>query len=214
MENRSNNGIVYNGWSRTEIDKRVTVAHNQAKLPAKDINKVKETVKKSLTRLDRLGISADVSVIKGLKNITEWKRKNIKDDFKKTYTLWIEFTKSGHVAVVGAGMGDIGFPNLKEDSQYATCRILKKAGKGWQGNRDIWIWPDDEEKAVIVISVTGMSCVHKTENPRSLLQCRDGLEYYVGECLIDDNIPILNMYSHRNWTKEYWDEMKKKDFVL
>ncbi len=99
--------------------------------------------------------------------------------------FFVSFTEDGYVLVVGAGLGDFHAP-----SKGSTC----------------WNILDDLDKQIypegILISVTGIKPVTGRSGAGAagcdhLLQCRNGIETYIGECLIQNGFPILNQESHR-----------------
>lgn len=60
-------------------------------------------------------------------------------------------------------------------------------------------------KAILVF-VKGLRPVDKHKNvgpetkEQNILHCRNGLEMYIGEYLLNIGVPILNKYSHVNYT--------------
>lgn len=117
------------------------------------------------------------------------------EDRKMTSLIFIEFANNKNnknnkfVAVVGAGK-DIG---CYETSK--TGKILKESDNEW-----------DEEELIIVM-VEGLKAVaaSKVEN---VFECRNGIEHYIGEYLLENNIPIINMDSHKNFTDEGWRKLQ------
>lgn len=100
--------------------------------------------------------------------------------------LFIQFTTDGYIVVVGAGH-DYG---LTENERYLNVKIIKHLKKEWS------------TKAILLLSRSGAGvsgCDH-------ILQCRNGLEMYLGECLIKEGLPILNEYSHKNYSRFSSDE--------
>lgn len=101
--------------------------------------------------------------------------------------FFIEFTEDGYVVVVGAGY-DYGRP---KSEKYLNFKILNDLDKKWSN-------------VAIFCFVTGLK---KVEGRRGagkagcdhLLQCRNGIEMFLGEALLESGIPILNCYSHKNY---------------
>ena len=114
------------------------------------------------------------------------------------HIIWIEFVKSGHVAVVGAGK-DIGFP---QNRNKGTWSILSKLSNvEW------------DKTKVIIIPIRGLDKrSFGLKNVDNLLKCRNGVEHCIGEYLIKNNVPILNYYQHRNYSEKYWNECEKNNY--
>lgn len=110
--------------------------------------------------------------------------------------FFIQFTKDGYVVVVGAGY-DYGRPKSN-----LNARILEGVGKEWSNK-------------VILIYVKNLRPTKKrcgagpNQYTDNILQCRNGVEMYIGEYLLKAGIPILNKYSHRNYnySEEEWEKM-------
>ena len=106
---------------------------------------------------------------------------------KEGECFFIQFTKDGYVVVVGAGY-DYGRPkgNL-------NASILKRVNKEWS-NKAILIYVKN-------LSPTKKHCgAGPNQYTDNILQCRNGVEMYIGEYLLKAGIPILNKYSHVNYT--------------
>jgi len=111
--------------------------------------------------------------------------------------FFIEFTSDGYVVVVGAGH-DYG---QSQNDKYLNVQILNNLNKQWS------------DKAILVF-VTGIKPVSGRwgagkADCEHLLQCRNGVEMYMGEYLLEKNVPILNVYSHKNYnySKDKWKEI-------
>ena len=113
--------------------------------------------------------------------------------------FFIQFTKDGFVLVVGAGY-DFGIIENYEQLDYQQLKdkplnvqILNKVNKRCS------------TKAILVL-VKGLRPVEKHKNvgpetkEHNILHCRNGLEMYIGEYLLKIGVPILNKYSHVNYT--------------
>ena len=99
--------------------------------------------------------------------------------------FFIEFTEDGYVVVVGAGY-DYGRP---KSEKYLNAKILKDLDKKWSN-------------VAIFCFVTGLKEVEGRSGAgkagcEHLLQCRNGIEMFLGEALLESGIPILNFYSHK-----------------
>lgn len=106
---------------------------------------------------------------------------------KEGECFFIQFTKDGYVVVVGAGY-DYGRPKSN-----LNARILEGVGKEWSNK-------------VILIYVKNLRPTKKhcgagpNQYTEHILQCRNGVEMYIGEYLLKAGIPILNKHSHVNYT--------------
>ena len=118
----------------------------------------------------------------------------------KGHIIWVTFTNSGHIAVVGAGT-DI---NFSKSRRCGTWWIID------QLNKNI----DWYKEKVIVMPIEGLDKSNGLKNVDNVLKCRNGVEHYVGECLISFNIPILNYFSHRNYSENFWLARKQNDYNL
>ncbi len=123
------------------------------------------------------------------------------DRNNKKENFFIEFTSDGDVVVVGAG-NDYGFP---QNSKNLNWSIISKLNKHWADQ-------------IIIIEVEGLrptvgrSGSGPDDKCTSVLQCRNGVEMYIGEYLLEQKIPILNKYQHRNYnySHEEWNEQVNK----
>jgi len=123
------------------------------------------------------------------------------------HIIWIAFVdkeyssgrKQSYVAVVGAGK-DIGF---SQNERRGTWRVLCHLGVKWNKTQ------------VIIIPIRGLKSIGiKREGMKicNILECRNGVEHFIGEYLTGKGVPILNLYQHINYSKNYWDECKRNDF--
>ena len=151
-------------------------------------NEVKDHVDKCLSKLEgKPGYSGCPVYNKPISYITEVVDLNETINRKEGECFFIQFTKDGYVVVVGAGY-DYGRPkgNL-------NASILKRVDKEWSNK-------------VILIYVKNLRPTKKhcgagpNQYTNNILQCRNGMEMYIGEYLLKAGIPILNKYSHVNYT--------------
>lgn len=124
-------------------------------------------------------------------------KKKLSDKMDECF--FIQFTKDGFVIVVGAGydFGIIEYDKQLDIQQLndkpLNVQILKTVNKRCSS------------RAVLVF-VKGLRPVenHKNVGPetkgQNILHCRNGLEMYIGEYLLKKGVPILNKYSHVNYT--------------
>ena len=110
------------------------------------------------------------------------------EDRKMTSLIFIEFAENGFVAVVGAGE-DIGFSYKR-----TTGRILKALDKKW------------DEESLIIFTIKGLDAVAVSKVDK-IFKSRNAIEHYIGEYLFGKGIPILNRYSHKNFTDERWKKI-------
>ena len=107
-----------------------------------------------------------------------------------TSLIFIEFVKNGFVAVVGAGE-DIGFSYKSK-----TGRILEALKMEW------------DEESLIILTIKGLEAVAVSKvDSDNIFKSRNAVEHYIGEYLLRNGIPILNMYSHKNFTEEGWEKI-------
>ena len=116
------------------------------------------------------------------------------------HVIWVEFVKSGHVAVVGAGK-DIGFP--RNEKKGTWCILSKLLNVDWDVTK------------VIIVPVRGLNQEsYGIKNVDNLLKCRNGIEHYIGEYLINSGVPVLNFYQHKNYSERYWNACKKRNYNI
>lgn len=116
--------------------------------------------------------------------------------------FFIQFTKDGYVVVVGAGY-DYG---ISQNDKYLNVKIINILDKEWSN------------KAILVF-VKGIKpvkghCGAGHETCECLLQCRNGIEHYLGDYLLKNGIPILNCCQHKNYRYEFWEECKKNGYRI
>ena len=123
------------------------------------------------------------------------------------HLIWIQFTQSGHVAVVGAGK-DIGFP---KNPSRGTALILSKIKEEkpeaeWDTNKVILIPIKGLDRESY-----GLKNIHKHGN--NVLKCRNGVEHCIGEYLIKKGVPVLNLYQHKNYSDKFWGNCEKNNYI-
>ena len=118
---------------------------------------------------------------------------------KNEECFFIQFTEDGFVIVVGAGYDFCIIENYEQldyeqlNDKPLNVQILKKVNRRCS------------TKAILVF-VKGLRPVDKHKNvgpetkEQNILHCRNGLEMYIGEYLLNIGVPILNKYSHVNYT--------------
>lgn len=108
--------------------------------------------------------------------------------------LFLQFTTDGYIVVVGAGH-DYG---LTENERYLNVKIIKHLKKEWS-TKAILLFVTGIKQVVNRRGAGVSGCDH-------VLQCRNGVEMYLGECLLKEGFPILNEYSHKNYMSFSSDE--------
>ena len=154
----------------------------------KDIQEIAQIIR---TSLEKEKIKYTMCVAFGdtqLKELQTWIRDN------KEHIIFLAFTESGHVAVVGKG-NDLRFPKIKKNASNETTRLLFKTKQKWDKNRSIVIYIKE-----------------LNENGEGVLKRIKGIETYIGEELLENEVPIINAYSHRNWKMEYWNKWKENKY--
>lgn len=215
----------YNGSGRMSKDKRIELnelrintAIKMAGVKTKDISAVADIISEALkgkgiehslytidpSKRDNSG--NNVSQKQEDKPSEDWGLENWQGyiDENKKYIIFVAFTKSGHVACVGAG-GDLKFPEINEkvlsESAMTPKLLYFLKVRSIIINKDcgvdsLWEW--DKDRFVVI----ELAEVDESDN---VLHWRDGVECYIGEVLLKKNVPILNAYSHRNWKMEKWN---------
>jgi len=152
------------------------------------LNEVKDYVDKCLSKLEgKPGYSKKPESIKPISYTIEVVDLNETINRKEGECFFIQFTRDGYVVVVGAGY-DYGRPNSNLNS-----KILKKVGKEWS-NKAVLIYVKN-------LRPTKNRCgAGPDKHTDNILQCRNGVEMYIGEYLLKSGVPILNKYSHVNYT--------------
>lgn len=194
--------------SENRIDEATNICKEKiAKSFDECLNEVKDRVKECLELLQIsfviesvdlnnifIGDEYGKKIIYRTENGTKKKLSDRKDE-----CFFIQFTKDGFVLVVGAGY-DFGIIENYEQLDYQQLKdkplnvqILNKVNKRCS------------TKAILVF-VKGLRPVdkHRYVGPetkeQNILHCRNGLEMYIGEYLLKVGVPILNKYSHVNYT--------------
>jgi hypothetical protein len=194
--------------SENRIDEATNICKEKiAKSFDECLNEVKDRVKECLELLQIsfviesvdlnnifIGDEYGKKIIYRTENGTKKKLSDRKDE-----CFFIQFTKDGFVLVVGAGY-DFGIIENYEQLDYQQLKdkplnvqILNKVNKRCS------------TKAILVF-VKGLRPVEKHKNvgpetkEHNILHCRNGLEMYIGEYLLKIGVPILNKYSHVNYT--------------
>lgn len=180
-------------------DQRIKKGLNESKKEIMPIKKIKEILSECLKeqKIDGTILHFDtLSCINYSKIHAEYQTNAI------GHIIWLQFTKQGHIAVVGAGK-DIGFPvNAKSGTSY----ILKKVNLEWDKSNIIIIAIKNlDNKSVGLKNI-------KTFN-NNVLKCRNGVEHYIGDYLITQNIPIINFYQHKNYSKHFWEHCVKHNYI-
>ena len=119
-------------------------------------------------------------------------RKNYRNELGEC--LFVQFTNDGYIVVVGAGH-DYG---LTENDRYLNVKIIKNLKKEWS-TKAILLFVTGIKQVVNRRGAGVSGCDH-------VLQCRNGVEMYLGECLLKEGFPILNEYSHKNYMSFSSDE--------
>lgn len=168
----------------------------------KEVNYTKEDVLNIIDEcLRKKGIDGEAILVNIKQQPINYEEiKNKYNTKAKEHIIFIQFVKTGHIAVVGAGM-DIGF--LRNEN-YGTWRVIRELP------RIEW---DDEE--VIIVPVKGLDTKSVgIKNVDNILHCRNGVEQCIGEYLIEKNIPILNYYQHWNYSESYWKKCKNNNYNI
>ena len=154
---------------------------------------------------DCLGIVAGLNGYKGEKIKYDIYKVDLSNDDKKREgeCFFIQFTDDGSVVVVGAGY-DYGLTN---NNKYLNVQILTACDKKWR--EEAIIAYVNGIKPVIGRRGAGIAdCEH-------ILQCRNGIEMFLGEYLLSKKICILNEDSHKNYKKEFFEaELEKIKITL
>jgi len=177
-------------------DERIEKSKEELKNPPVCMYEVENIINKGLKEVN----------IKGRAKLIELPKEGI--DYKEimsdygtnaeTHLIWIQFTNSGHVAVVGGGK-DISYSKKR-----GTGRIIDSLeGIDWCTTHLI-IVPIKN----LNTKSNGIKCVD------NVLRCRNGVEHFIGEYLIKESVPILNFYSHKNYSKEFWEICENNNYIL
>ena len=180
-------------------EQRINKGRAESKKGIISIKKIKEILSKCLKNqeIDR--------TILHFTNLSCINYSKIQEDNKTNaigHIIWLQFTKQGHIAVVGAGK-DIGFP-IK--SKSGTAFILNELNLEW------------DKSNIIVIAIKGLD--HQSvglknikEFNNNILKCRNGIEHYIGDYLISKNIPIINFYQHKNYSENFWNNCINQNYI-
>lgn len=187
---------------KVTLEKRIEDATNMckgkiAKTLDECLNEVKDHVDKCLSKLEgKPGYSKKPKCKKPISYTIEVVDLNETISRKDGECFFIQFTKDGYVIVVGAGH-DYG-----RSKNNLNARILDGVDKKWS-NKAILIYVKNLRPTM---GRYGAGPDQYTDN---ILQCRNGVEMYIGEYLLKAGLPILNKYSHRNYnySEEDWDKM-------
>lgn len=194
------NDKMIQGWNRTDICEKKRLAKQQMGKRPVVITDIECIIKKGLEQERFQEKSYNIYRLEGLKEIRKWEQDH-KEELSRS--VFISFDKNNRVAVVGAGEKRLTFSKVKENSKHTIAALMASCNCSW---------PKDDEKKVIRI-VFDLDGIHRNE-VKNLLRCRDGVEFLIGEILIEKDVPIIDTLSHRNWKYEYWEDMKRKKYVL
>lgn len=179
---------------KPSIEERQSEAEKQYKLDTKD--------KKDICKL--LSLALKKGNIQGhvlVKNPNEIDFDKISSEYETNNAsdiIFIQFTENGHIAVVGAGK-DLAFSKNKSRGTWRVISTIK--GIEW------------DTETVIVIPVQNIkNC--RIVTGENLLEYRNGVEQYLGDYLISNNVPILNYYQHKNYSDGFWDKCKGKNYII
>lgn len=115
--------------------------------------------------------------------------------------IFIQFTQSGHVAVVGAGKDYVSNPLYC--GRESTPVILKKMREKYINTKSENDFCFDVD-SIILITIDGL--IAKGYNKaKTILKSRNGIEQYIGEYLQQHDVAILNVYQHWNFKKSIFE---------
>lgn len=120
--------------------------------------------------------------------------KTIKDN--RDSVIFIQFTKSGHVAVVGAGKDYVSNPLYS--GRESTARIIENL-RNLNGKSKYDDFQLDVD-SVIIIPIENLESLGYNK-ASTILKSRNGVEQYIGEYLAKKGVAILNYYQHWNYSK-------------
>lgn len=175
---------------KENFETRVNKAREQKELKHSEKTIILDMVKECLAH-------AQINVKASIVNINEIDFSRIQKISNRWVScIFIQFTKSGHIAVVGAG-ADISF-----SYNSTTGKILTELNEAW------------DTESVILITIENLKSLG-LKGCNNVLECRNGIENYIGSYLSDDKkIPVLNYYQHWNYKKDVWDEWKDNNYIL
>ena len=136
-----------------------------------------------------------------LKKPEEIDYEQIKEEYNTndaSHIIFIQFTKKGHVAVVGAGK-DMSFSKKVSRGTWAIISAIEDVE-----------W-DNESVIVIPISNIKNCRIKQGDN---ILTYRNGVEHYLGDYLLKNEIPILNRYQHKNYCDKFWKECENNGYKI
>lgn len=187
---------------KPRLYERVIKGREELDKPAVERTEVKKILSDCLKEK---GISAEVLTINPLSEKINYEQISEKYETNGAgHIIWVQFVISGHVAVVGAGK-DIGFP---KNENNGTWSILSKLPNVEWDRSEVIIIPVRE----LDQHSYGLKNIHKHRN--NILKCRNGVEHYIGECLIKKDVPVLNYYQHRNYSESFWQKCEEGNYVI
>ncbi|MGE9993613.1 hypothetical protein ACQRBK_01030 [Peptoniphilaceae bacterium SGI.137] len=189
------------GWNRTAYEERLKLAKQQKEVDLVPLERIVAIIRDGLVFEGIPNESYKIFDLRGLNEIRAWEKEHEEDS---SGSIFISFDKDGRVVVVGAGEKKLTFPDIKKDSNSNLIKMMFDCGYQWAKN---------EEKQVIRIVFKDLDGNHRTQ-VENILSCRDGVEYLVGEILLDSNVPVIDTLSHRNWKYEYWNQVRDNNYIL
>ena len=117
--------------------------------------------------------------------------------------IFIQFSQSGHVAVVGAGKDYVSNPLYcgRESTPVIMEQLREK--KGGSGCEDFKFDVD----SVILVTLDNLTS-EGYNHADKVLESRNGIEQYIGEYLAQHDVAILNFYQHWNYNKSIFELLK------
>ena len=120
---------------------------------------------------------------------------------KKDSLIFIQFSKRGHVAVVGAGKDFVYNPLY--NGKTSTARVMdelrcKKSSEDYQFDVD----------SIIMVLLNDLDAIGYNK-ASTILKSRNGVEQFIGEYLSKNNVGILNYYQHWNYSKSVFELIQK-----
>ncbi len=180
------------------LEERINKAKEQAENVPRKKSEILKLIKDSLTEINKIIDIEAVPCIVEFKNVKYDRMPKIQN--KWTSLIFIQFTKSGHIAVVGAG----------EDISLSYNSTTGKILNALIGIDKEYKW---DTESLIIIPIIGLKSIG-LKGINNVLECRNGIENYIGNYLSLKGVPILNYYQHWNYKKEIWREWEKQDFIL
>lgn len=184
---------------KPDIDERIKQAREEIVKKSVEPEAVAALISQCLKKNK---IDGDVLLIPGNQKLDYEALMNDHRTNSAFHIVWVLFASTGHVAVVGAGK-DIKFP---AKGKSGTCQILNSVIAG----EEKW-----KKSQMIIIPVRGLNTKSNGfKYVTNILHCRNGVEHCIGEYLIDNKVPILNKYSHRNYDHVFWEKCKSNGYWL